>query len=210
VRVSQRWLVAIAICRSHGVTIRDIDLLLLAHNFAAETIREAVRGVRRQKRSAADDSALQKRESVAFVALICRSSLARPGADDDFFVFSRDDDSLMLHLQFGQVRKLMDELEDEMADISKEQVDSMLLLHNAIAAMLKADFSQKLLTDIVKKTVADHSQQLRDKLKQEIDLDVANGFITRALQYHYEKNYFNIMPSNVKLRKSEEELRDKL
>lgn len=116
----------------------------------------------------------------------------------------------MLHLQFGQVRKLMDELEDEMADISKEQVKSMSLLHNAIAAMLKADFLQKMLTDIVKKTVADHSQQLRDKLKQEIDLDVANGFITRALQYHYEKNYFNIMPSNVKLRKSEEELRDKL
>jgi hypothetical protein len=30
----------------------------------------------------------------------------------------------MLLLQFGVVRKLMDELEDEMADISKEQVNS--------------------------------------------------------------------------------------
>jgi hypothetical protein len=58
--------------------------------------------------------------------------------------------------------------------------------------------------------VNDHSKHLREKLKQEIDLDVANGFITRALQYHYEKNYFNIMPSNVKLRMSEEELREKL
>jgi hypothetical protein len=67
-----------------------------------------------------------------------------------------------------------------------------------------------MLTDVVKKCVADHSKALKEKSKQGIEQDVANGFITRALQYHYEKNYFNIVPSNVKPRKSEEELREKL
>lgn len=67
-----------------------------------------------------------------------------------------------------------------------------------------------MLTDVVKKCVTDHGKTMKDKFDQDLDMDVANGFITRALQYHYEKNYFNIMPSNVKPRKSEEELREKL
>lgn len=67
-----------------------------------------------------------------------------------------------------------------------------------------------MLTDIVKKSLNTYQMTLREKSKQEMDIDTANGFITRALQYHYEKNYFNITPSNVKLRMPEEELKAKL
>jgi hypothetical protein len=48
--------------------------------------------------------------------------------DDDFIVFVHD--IPMFVAQFGAVRKLMDELEEEMDDISKEQVRTKPLLHN--------------------------------------------------------------------------------
>jgi hypothetical protein len=67
-----------------------------------------------------------------------------------------------------------------------------------------------MLTDVVKKCMSDYGKTLKEKYNIEMDGDIANGFITRALQHHYEKNYFSIVPSNVKVRKSEEELRDKL
>lgn len=54
-----------------------------------------------------------------------------------------------------------------------------------------------------------YSKSLKDKTSFEMDPDTANGFITRALQHRYEKNYFQIMPSNVKVRMSEEELKHK-
>lgn len=67
-----------------------------------------------------------------------------------------------------------------------------------------------MLTDIVKKALNAYRTTLKEKSKLEMDFDIANGFITRALQYHYEKNYFQITPSNVKVRMSEEELKAKL
>jgi hypothetical protein len=67
-----------------------------------------------------------------------------------------------------------------------------------------------MLTDIVKNCMASFTQTLKQKSNIEIDQDTANGFITRALSHHYEKNYFSIAPSNVKARMSEEELRKKL
>lgn len=66
-----------------------------------------------------------------------------------------------------------------------------------------------MLTDIVKNCMANFSKTLREKSNIEFDQDTANGFITRALSHHYEKNYFNITPSNVKSRMSEEELKRK-
>lgn len=62
-----------------------------------------------------------------------------------------------------------------------------------------------MLTDIVKNSLIKYRNGKGDK----VDMDTANGFITRALQYHYEKTYFNISPSNVKTRMSEEELKKK-
>jgi hypothetical protein len=50
-----------------------------------------------------------------------------------------------------------------------------------------------MLTDVVKKCMSDYNRTLKEKY-----------------QHHYEKNYFSIMPSNVKGRQSEEELREKL
>lgn len=47
--------------------------------------------------------------------------------DDDFIVFY----VLVLHFQFLAIRKLMDDLEMEMDDISKEQVNSRWSLHNS-------------------------------------------------------------------------------
>lgn len=55
-----------------------------------------------------------------------------------------------------------------------------------------------------------YSKQMMEKNKTEMNRDTANGFITRALHNHYEKNYFNIEPSNVKVRMSEDELKKKL
>lgn len=42
--------------------------------------------------------------------------------------------ALMQHLQFGMIRQLMDELEIEMEDISKEQVIKLLQLYNEVYA----------------------------------------------------------------------------
>lgn len=67
-----------------------------------------------------------------------------------------------------------------------------------------------MLTDIVKNCLNIHSRSMKEKMNIELDRDTANGWITRSLQYHYEKNYFNIMPSNVKVRMSEDDLRRKL
>lgn len=67
-----------------------------------------------------------------------------------------------------------------------------------------------MLTDIVKNCMANFTRMLKEKSNIEIDQDTASGWITRALSHHYEKNYFNIAPSNVKSRMSEEELKKKL
>lgn len=66
-----------------------------------------------------------------------------------------------------------------------------------------------MLTEIVKICLSNFSNSLKENSSIELDRDTANGWITRALQHHYEKNYFNIMPSNVKMRMSEEELKRK-
>lgn len=42
--------------------------------------------------------------------------------------------------------------------------------------------------------------------KIKVENDVAYGYITRALQFHYQKNNFNIQPTNVKLRTPEDVL----
>ncbi|CRL01993.1 CLUMA_CG015231, isoform A [Clunio marinus] len=89
---------------------------------------------------------------------------------------------------FGLIRQLMDELEEEMDEISREQ---------------------KMLTDIVKKAMSECKKTWKEKFNSEMDQDLANGFITRALHYHYEKNYFSIMPSNVRARMSEDDLKKK-
>lgn len=67
-----------------------------------------------------------------------------------------------------------------------------------------------MLTDVVKNSMANYTRTLKEKSNIEIDQDTANGFITRALSHHYEKNFFHIAPSNVKTRMTEEELRKKL
>jgi hypothetical protein len=46
--------------------------------------------------------------------------------------------------------------------------------------------------------------------KLKIESDVANGFITRALQFHYQKQWCTIAPTNVKARMSEEELQQRM
>lgn len=83
----------------------------------------------------------------------------------------------------------MDQLEDEMEDISQEQ---------------------KFLTEIVRKYVNSFLKSFKDKHNVDVDRDLANGYITRAIQYNYERNYFVIAPSNVKVRMSEEILEKKL
>jgi hypothetical protein len=57
-----------------------------------------------------------------------------------------------------------------------------------------------------------YCESLKKQYKDDsiIELDVANGFITRALQYHYQKNSCSIQPTNIKTRLSEEELKIKL
>lgn len=67
-----------------------------------------------------------------------------------------------------------------------------------------------MLTDIVKNCMNVCSKQMKEKMNIEMDRDTANGFITRALHNHYEKNYFSIEPNNVKVRMSEDELKKKL
>lgn len=62
-----------------------------------------------------------------------------------------------------------------------------------------------MLTEIVKNSL----NKYRKTKGEKVDLDTANGFITRALQNHYEKTYFKIMPSNVKARMCEEDLKQK-
>lgn len=100
----------------------------------------------------------------------------------------------------------MDDLEVEMDDISKEQVNFGFF---EVFASFKFDL-QRMLTDIVKNCMASFIESLKSTSNIEIEQDTANGYITRALSHHYEKNYFIITPSNVKPRMSEEELRNKL
>lgn len=66
-----------------------------------------------------------------------------------------------------------------------------------------------MLTDIVKKSINQYCDTLLSESNIVFDKDVANGFVTRALQFHYQKQCFNIMPSNVKTRMTEDELKQK-
>ncbi|KAG5680449.1 hypothetical protein PVAND_009957 [Polypedilum vanderplanki] len=97
-------------------------------------------------------------------------------------------DTMRPSKSFNIIRDCMNILENEMEDISKEQ---------------------KMLTEIVKKSIIQYCETLSKESKVSIDKDVANGFITRALQFHYQKRCFNIMPNNVKTRMTEEELKQK-
>lgn len=54
-----------------------------------------------------------------------------------------------------------------------------------------------------------YNETLSKEYNVKMDIDVAEGFITRALQYHYQKNNSNITPNNVKARMSEDELKQK-
>lgn len=54
---------------------------------------------------------------------MCYEKLLCSCVDDDDFIVTY---GLVLHLQFLAIRKLMDDLEMEMDDISKEQVNSHL------------------------------------------------------------------------------------
>ena len=66
-----------------------------------------------------------------------------------------------------------------------------------------------MLIDIVKKCMNQYSEVLFKDCNVKIDIDVAEGFITRALQYHYQKHNSSITPNNVKARMSENELKQK-
>ena len=66
-----------------------------------------------------------------------------------------------------------------------------------------------MLTDIVKKSISQYCESIASESNVIVDPDVANGFVTRALQFHYQKHCFNITPNNVKARMSEEELKQK-
>jgi hypothetical protein len=66
-----------------------------------------------------------------------------------------------------------------------------------------------MLIDIVKKSIVQYCDTLANDSNVTVDRDVANGYITRALQFHYQKRCFNIMPSNVKMRMTEDELKQK-
>lgn len=68
---------------------------------------------------------------------------------------------------------------------------------------------QKMLTDVVKNILARHRNDLKQGRNIDVDPDLANGYITCALQVRYEKNYFSVEPNNVKPRMSEEELNTK-
>ncbi|XP_070504533.1 uncharacterized protein [Chironomus tepperi] len=89
---------------------------------------------------------------------------------------------------FSTIREFMDDLECEMEDISREQ---------------------KMLIDIVKKCLNQYNETLSKQCNVKMDIDVAEGFLTRALQYHYQKNNSSITPNNVKARMSEDELKQK-
>ncbi|CAG9804262.1 unnamed protein product [Chironomus riparius] len=89
---------------------------------------------------------------------------------------------------FSAIREFMDDLESEMDDISREQ---------------------KMLIDIVKKCMNQYNETLSKECNVKMDMDVAEGFISRALQYHYQKNNSIITPNNVKARMSEDELKQK-
>lgn len=67
-----------------------------------------------------------------------------------------------------------------------------------------------MLTDILKVSVIQYTEMLWKDCKIKVESDIANGYITRALQFHYQKNCFTIAPTNVKVRMSEEELQKKL
>lgn len=54
--------------------------------------------------------------------------------------------------------------------------------------------------------MSQYLEMLWKDCKIKVDNDVANGYITRALQFHYQKNHLVIQPTNVKLRMPEEEL----
>lgn len=69
--------------------------------------------------------------------------------------------------------------------------------------------SQKILMDIVKKSISQYKDSLLYESNINIDTDTANGYITRALQFHYQKYCFSIAPNNVKTRMSEDELKQK-
>lgn len=66
-----------------------------------------------------------------------------------------------------------------------------------------------MLIDIVKKSMNQYNEMLSKEGNVKMDIDVAEGFITRALQYHYQKHNANITPNNVKARLSEDELKQK-
>lgn len=66
-----------------------------------------------------------------------------------------------------------------------------------------------MLTDVVKNILARHRNDLKQGMNIDVDPDLANGYITCALQVRYEKNYFSVEPNNVKPRMSEEELKSK-
>ena len=69
---------------------------------------------------------------------------------------------------------------------------------------------QKLLIDVVRKCTREYLDILpKESSNGSIDIDLVEGFITRALQYHYQKHNGNIEPHNVKARKSEDELKQK-
>jgi hypothetical protein len=67
-----------------------------------------------------------------------------------------------------------------------------------------------MLTDILKVSVSQYTEMLWKDCKLKIESDVANGFITRALQFHYQKQWCTIAPTNVKARMSEEELQQRM
>lgn len=66
-----------------------------------------------------------------------------------------------------------------------------------------------MLTDIMRKLVTQYMESLATESNIFLGYDLAEGFITRALQYHYQKHNANIAPINVKARMSEDELKQK-
>lgn len=52
--------------------------------------------------------------------------------------------------------------------------------------------------------MSEYLEMLWKESKIKVEIDVANGYISRALQFHYQKHHLNVIPINVKLRKSKE------
>ena len=127
-----------------------------------------------------------------------------PCVDDDFIVFMF---SCCVH-SFSLLENSWTILRWKWTTLAMNRYIRILIkTHNKL--QLTFDY-QKMLTDIVKNCMATYTRTLKEKSSVVIDQDTADGYITRALSHHYEKNYFNIAPSNVKTRMSEEELRKKL